>query len=65
MKNWFRFTSSLVFCLLLNMPVFAQTLAQRLGYPADAKLIIVHADDLGETHAVNAAAIMSVVPGDR
>ena len=41
----------------------AQTLAQRLGYPAGAKLIIVHADDLGETHAVNAAAIKSLEGG--
>jgi len=37
--------------------VSAQTLLDRLGYPPDTKLIIVHADDLGETHAVNAAAI--------
>ena len=35
----------------------AQTLADRLGYPPGTKLIIVHADDLGETHAVNAATI--------
>src|SRR5581483_944468 len=41
----------------------AQTLAERLGYPAGTKLIIVHADDLGETHAVNAAAIKSLEGG--
>ncbi len=41
----------------------AQTLVQRLGYPAGTKLIIVHADDLGETHAVNAAAIKSLEGG--
>src|SRR5882762_7043651 len=34
-----------------------KTLAERLGYPADARLLIVHADDLGVTHSVNAAAI--------
>jgi hypothetical protein len=41
----------------------AQTLAERLGYPASAKLIVVHADDLGETHAVNAAAIKALEAG--
>jgi predicted glycoside hydrolase/deacetylase ChbG (UPF0249 family) len=33
------------------------TLAQQLGYPADAKLLIVHADDLGCSHSANAASI--------
>ena len=41
----------------------AQTLADRLGYPPSTKLIIVHADDLGETHAVNAAAIKALEGG--
>jgi len=41
----------------------AQTLAERLGYPAGSKLIIVHADDLGETHAVDAAAIKALESG--
>lgn len=43
--------------------VSAQTLAERLGYPPGTKLIIVHADDLGETHAVNAAAIKALQGG--
>jgi predicted glycoside hydrolase/deacetylase ChbG (UPF0249 family) len=41
----------------------AQTLAERLGYAPNTKLIIVHADDLGETHAVNAAAIKALEGG--
>jgi chitin disaccharide deacetylase len=41
----------------------AQTLAERLGYPPGTKLIIVHADDLGETHAVNAAAVNAIERG--
>src|SRR6202163_2909270 len=44
-------------------PVAAQTLAERLGYPPGTKLIIVHADDLGETHAVNAAVVKALAGG--
>ena len=40
-----------------------QTLADRLGYPPGTKMIIIHADDLGETHAVNAAAIKALESG--
>ena len=29
------------------------TLAQRLGYPADAKLVVINADDLGSCHSAN------------
>ena len=43
--------------------VFAQTLVERLGYAPGTKLLIVHADDLGETHAVNAAAIKALQGG--
>jgi predicted glycoside hydrolase/deacetylase ChbG (UPF0249 family) len=53
----------LVALLFSTVAVSAQTLADRLGYPADTKLIIVHADDLGETHAVNAAAIKALEGG--
>jgi predicted glycoside hydrolase/deacetylase ChbG (UPF0249 family) len=41
----------------------AQSLVERLGYPAGTKLIIIHADDLGETHAVNAAATQALEGG--
>ncbi len=33
------------------------TLAERLGHPADSRLLLLHADDLGLLHSVNAAAI--------
>jgi len=36
---------------------------ERLGYPAGTKVIIIHADDLGETHAVNAAATQALERG--
>jgi predicted glycoside hydrolase/deacetylase ChbG (UPF0249 family) len=40
-----------------------RTLAERLGYPADAKLLIVHADDLGMSHSVNVATIKGFESG--
>ena len=46
-----------------SVGVSAQTLVERLGYPPGTKLIIVHADDLGETHSVNAAAIKALQGG--
>jgi hypothetical protein len=46
-----------------SIGVSAQTLVERLGYPPGTKLIIVHADDLGETHSVNAAAIKALQGG--
>src|SRR6266581_138774 len=65
-------TSSLIlrvlllgYLLLSTVPgrVFAQTLVERLGYPPGTKLLVVHADDLGETHSVNAAAIKGLQDG--
>jgi predicted glycoside hydrolase/deacetylase ChbG (UPF0249 family) len=41
----------------------AKTLAERLGYPKDAKLLIVHADDLGMAHSINAASIKGLESG--
>src|SRR5215472_2635647 len=38
-------------------------LAKRLGYGAHKRLLIVHADDLGIAHAVNAAFIDGVATG--
>src|SRR5215212_10608989 len=41
----------------------AKTIAERLGYARDAKLLIVHADDLGMTHSVNAATVKAFETG--
>ena len=38
-------------------------LAARLGYPAGAKLLIVHADDLGAAHSINAASTKAFETG--
>lgn len=34
----------------------SQTIAERLGYPRDAKLLIIHADDLAVAHSQDAAS---------
>jgi predicted glycoside hydrolase/deacetylase ChbG (UPF0249 family) len=39
------------------------TLAARLGHSPESKLVIVHTDDLGEWHAVNAAAMEAFATG--
>ncbi len=39
------------------------SIAERLGFGRDAKLLIVHADDVGMTHAVNAATIKALESG--
>lgn len=41
----------------------SKTLPERLGYPADAKLLIVHADDLGMARSVNAATTKAFESG--
>jgi predicted glycoside hydrolase/deacetylase ChbG (UPF0249 family) len=52
---------------LLSVVIGAQaqdrTLAERLGYPRDAKLLIVHADDLGMSHSVNTATMKALETG--
>jgi len=40
-----------------------RSLAARLGYARDAKLAVIHADDLGMTHSVNAASIKALETG--
>src|SRR5689334_4936420 len=43
--------------------VNSKALAEKLGLPRDAKLLIVHADDVGVTHSVNAATIKALDSG--
>ncbi|HZE09579.1 MAG TPA: polysaccharide deacetylase family protein [Gemmatimonadaceae bacterium] len=46
------------FLLLIAATLSAQTktIAERLGYPADSKLLILHADDLGVAHSEDVAS---------
>ncbi len=57
------FTS--LFLLAFTFLLFAQpkSIQERLGYPKDAKLVIIHADDLGVSHSENAASIAAMEKG--
>ncbi len=56
---------TLLASLLFASTLFAQTktIAERLGYPADSKLLILHADDLAAAHSINAASFDALDKG--
>jgi len=78
MKQWFtsicrlelltrlrKLAAPILALLILAASTGAQTktVAEHLGYPADAKLLIVHADDLAVAHSVNAASFDALDKG--
>ncbi len=52
---------------LLSLPLLAQspvkTVQERLGYPATARLLVIHADDLGMNHSVDRASFEALEKG--
>jgi chitin disaccharide deacetylase len=62
-----RFRSLAIFIAVLSQIVFAQTssrsVQERLGYPANARLLVIHADDLGMNHSVNRAIFEALEKG--
>ncbi len=59
-------TLAVIFILMIvSSPVGAQSqnLAQRLGYPADARLLIIHADDLAVAHSQDMASFEALNRG--
>lgn len=48
--------SAILLSLASTAPAQMKTVAERLGYPADSKLLIIHADDLAVAHSVDAAS---------
>jgi chitin disaccharide deacetylase len=54
---------AVVLLVLLMLPSQAQSLAERLGYPPTARLLIVNGDDTGMCHTANQATIRSLEEG--
>jgi predicted glycoside hydrolase/deacetylase ChbG (UPF0249 family) len=56
---------SSVVSLLFASTLSAQTktIAERLGHPADSKLLILHADDLGAAHSIDVASFDALDKG--
>lgn len=50
---------------MASLPSAAQTrsIAERLGHPADSKLLIIHADDLAVAHSVDEASFAALESG--
>jgi predicted glycoside hydrolase/deacetylase ChbG (UPF0249 family) len=67
MENLMRKLLLFVF-VIASICAFAQnpkgkTVQERLGYPAKARLLIIHADDLGMSHSVNRATFDGLEKG--
>jgi predicted glycoside hydrolase/deacetylase ChbG (UPF0249 family) len=49
--------------ICISLLVTAQSLSERLGYPSEAKLLIIHADDLAVAHSENHASFKAMETG--
>ncbi|MFL5503887.1 MAG: polysaccharide deacetylase family protein [Gemmatimonadaceae bacterium] len=58
-----RWLSVILLFAASSLPAQTRTVAERLGYPRDAKLLILHADDLGFAHSANAASFDALDKG--
>lgn len=56
--------SSVVSLLVAStLPAQTKTIAEGLGHPADSKLLILHADDLGAAHSIDVASFDALDKG--
>ncbi len=58
-----RYASVVLLLVASVLPAQTRTIAARLGYPANAKLLILHGDDLGVAHSVDAASLEALDQG--
>jgi len=58
-----RWLSVVLLFVVSSLPAQTRTVAERLGYPRDSKLLILHADDLGFAHSGNAASFDALDKG--
>jgi chitin disaccharide deacetylase len=61
MKTFTLFVAIFLSCFLAHSQT--KNLAEKLGYPKDAKLLIIHADDAGFAHAADSAIISAYEKG--
>jgi predicted glycoside hydrolase/deacetylase ChbG (UPF0249 family) len=59
----FVFSILLSLCVASTTSAQTRTIAERLGHPRDAKLLILHADDMGVAHSENAASFDALDKG--
>jgi predicted glycoside hydrolase/deacetylase ChbG (UPF0249 family) len=55
--------SLVLFLFASTLSAQTKTIAERLGHPANSKLLIIHADDLGAAHSVDAASFDALDKG--
>jgi len=53
----------LVLLGLVPFSAFCQSLQEKLGYPKDSKLLIIHGDDVGVSHSQNKATFEAIKNG--
>ena len=60
-----KFLFSILILSIKTTTLFAQqkNIAEKLGYPKDAKLLIIHADDIGVAHGENSATFKALQTG--
>ena len=62
MQTLLRSSLALLF-FATGLAAQTRTVAERLGYPKDSKLLILHADDLGAAHSIDAATFDALDKG--
>lgn len=63
MKNYLRVFRYCLYGALLSYGQSEMSLGEHLGYQKDTKLLIIHADDIGVSHAVNKASFAAFESG--